>query len=126
MKRLIVSLALFIAVISLCFFGVKYVRASYEKINSELIRSEQCAKSEDYKGAKEAAVLAEEIYTKREQALAAFIKHDILDEVGVCLAAVPPLAEKESREEFLSSLAEAKVALTHIRNDHKFMLGNLF
>lgn len=126
MKRLIVSLILFAAVIAICFLGVRYVRASYEKINSELIRSEQCAKREDFKGAKEAAVLAEEIYTKREQTLAAFIKHDILDEVGVCLAAVPPLAEKESREEFLSSLAEAKVALTHIRNDHKFLLGNLF
>ncbi len=126
MKRLIVSLVLFAAVLGVCVFGVRFVKQSYEKINSELICSEQCAKNGDFSGAAKAAKRAEEIYTKREQALAAFIKHDILDEVGVCLAAAAPLAEKESKQEFLSAVSQAKVALTHIRNDHKFLLGNLF
>lgn len=126
MKRLIISFALLSSVLGVCYFGVKFVESTYEKINSELTSSEKCMEAGDFEGARKAAEKAEKIYEKREQQMAAFVNHGILDEVGVRLSAVVDFANKESREEFFSHAAQAKTALTHLRNDHKFLMGNLF
>lgn len=126
MKRLIISLTLFSLVVAICLGGSVFVNSGYKKICSELESAEQLMEKGDAKGAKEAALRAEEIYREAEGLLAAFVSHDVLDEVGVQLSAVAPFAEKESREEFFSHSAQARVALAHMHNDHRLITQNLF
>lgn len=126
MKRFIISILLFISVVIVCLRGSVMVNSGYKKICSELDSAEQFMAKGDFESAKRCAEKAEKIYREKEQFLAAFVSHGVLDEVGVQLAAVAPFAEKESREEFMSHAAQARVALTHLHNDHRFMLGNLF
>lgn len=126
MKRLVISFVLFALVTAVCLGGSAFVNVNYKKICSELESAERLMEKGDAKGAKERAIRAEEIYKDSERLLAAFVSHDVLDEVGVQLSAVAPFAEKESKEEFFSHSAQARVALAHLHNDHRLITQNLF
>lgn len=126
MKRLLFSAVLLGAVVLLCMFGTRFVTDKYEKITEEINLGEELANKGDYDAAKQHLLKAEEIYVSSEQYMAAFVNHNILDEIGQSLSAVAPLADKDSENEMLSALYEAKTALAHLRNDHIFLLGNLF
>lgn len=126
MKRLLASAIILSLVLALCFFGVRFAGDAYKKITEELTLGEKCIENNDYNGAKLHCERAEKLYTEREQYMAAFVNHGILDEIGQTLAGVAPLANKDSVPEFLSLCSEAKIALTHLRNDHIFIIGNLF
>lgn len=126
MKRLIAGVVLFGAVLLLCGFGVWFSLNNYEKITEDLNLGEEFAKQGEFDKAKECFLRAEEMYISKEQYMAAFVNHETLDEIGKALSAVAPLAEKDSENEMMAALYEAKTALTHLRNDHKFLIGNLF
>ena len=126
MKRLVAGAVLLAAVLLLCGFGVKYSANNYKKITEELNLGEEYAKQGDFERAKEHILKAEKIYVDCEQYMAAFVNHETLDEIGKALSAIAPLADKDSENEMMSALYEAKTALTHLRNDHKFLIGNLF
>ena len=126
MKRLLVSGILLSSVLLLCAFGISFVTNGYEKITEELILGEKCMEKGDFEAAKKHCESAEKIYTDKEQYMAAFVNHGILDEIGQALSGVAPLADKDSIPEFFSLSAEAKTALAHLRNDHIFLIGNLF
>ena len=126
MKRLIVSVILLGAVLVVCWCGISFVTAGYEKITEELKLGEEYVKIGDFEEAKKHCEEAEKLYVSKEQYMAAFVNHGILDEIGQALSAVAPLADKDSMPEFFSMSAEAKTALAHLRNDHIFMIGNLF
>ena len=114
------------SVLLMCYFGTKFVTDTYEKVTKELILGEEYVKKEEYDTAKLHIKKAEKLYTSREQFLAAFVNHGVLDEIGQAISGVAPLADKDSIPEFFSLLSEAKTAITHLRNDHIFMIGNLF
>lgn len=126
MKRLLVSVILLGAVLLLCAFGISFVTDGYEKITEELTQGEKCMQNGDFEAAKKHCEKAEKLYVEREQFMAAFVNHGILDEIGQTLSGVAPLADKDSIPEFFSLSAEAKTTLAHLRNDHIFIIGNLF
>ncbi|MBQ1187172.1 MAG: DUF4363 family protein [Clostridia bacterium] len=126
MKRLIASAVILSLVLALCFFGVRYATNAYEIITDELSLGEEYMKKGEFGKAKKHCEKAEKLYTEREQFMAAFVNHGILDEIGQTIAGVAPLADKDTVPEFLSLCSEAKIALTHLRNDHIFLIGNLF
>ena len=126
MKRLIVSAILLGAVLLVCAFGIHFVTMGYEEITNELNLGEEYARKGEFEAAKKHCEKAEKLYTEKEQYMAAFVNHGILDEIGQSLSAVAPLSDKDSIPEFFSMSAEAKTALAHLRNDHIFLIGNLF
>lgn len=126
MKRLIASALLLSSILLLCGFGISFVTSGYEKITEQLTLGEECMEKGDFESAKKHCEKAEELYVKREQYMAAFVNHGILDDIGQALSEVAPLADKESIPEFFSAASQAKTALTHLRNDYIFMIGNLF
>lgn len=126
MKRLVISLVLLASVLAVSYYGISFVTSNYDKITKELSLGEESMQAGDYAVAKKHCEKAEQIYEDVEQYMAAFVNHSILDEIGTSIAAVAPLADKESVPEFYSQCEEAKIALKHLRNDHTFLIGNLF
>ncbi len=126
MKRFIISLVILGLVLGLSLYGTRFVTSTYEQIDDALTQGEELMDKGSYDKAKEHCSKAEKIFEKREPFLAAFVNHSILDEIGERVASVSPLADKESIPEFKSNCSEAKIALRHMRNDHVFILGNLF
>ena len=126
MKRFIVSVLLLSLVVAICMWGTSYVNKNYQKITEQINLGEELAEDGEFKRAKEHFIKAERLYVESEQYMAAFVNHGTLDDIGQALSAVAPLSDKDSENEMLSALCEAKTALDHLRNDHKFLIGNLF
>ena len=126
MKRLVISLLLLAFVLGINFYGINYVTNRYEEIDGYLSLCISYIEKEDFANAKEQGEKAEKLYSKTELYMAAFVNHSILDDIGVKIAAVVPLINEKTVPECLSSCREAKVSLVHLRNDHKFLIGNLF
>ena len=105
---------------------MQFVYKNYEKITEEINLGEELAKNGDFERAKEHFLRAESLYVECEQYMAAFVNHGILDDIGQVMSAVAPLSDKDSENEMMSALYEAKTALEHLRNDHKFLIGNFF
>lgn len=126
MKRLVVSGVILLSVIAICLWGGQFTKANCEKISSELLRSEQLMRENRVDDARECAKRAEALYVKKEKVFAAFVDHGVLDEAGLQLSAVAPFAEEGSREEFFSNVAQARVALEHLKNENRLILRNLF
>lgn len=108
------------------FFGARYVTSTYENLDNLLSDSLKLMETGNCDKAKEQAEKAEKLFAKREPMLSAFVNHGILDDIGTDLASVAPLANEDSQPEFKSNCNAAKISLRHMRNDHIFMLGNLF
>lgn len=126
MKRFIVSVLLLSLVVAICMWGTNFVYKNYEKITEEINLGEELAEDGEFERAREHFIRAERLYVECEQYMAAFVNHGTLDDIGQALSAVAPLSDKDSENEMLSALYEAKTALDHLRNDHKFLIGNLF
>lgn len=126
MKRLVISLVLLFVVLGVSYYGIGFVTSNYDKITKELSLGEESLAQGDYTAAKEHCQKAEKLYESSEQYMSAFVNHGILDDIGTRISAVAPLAGEDTVGEFLSHCKEAQVALKHLRNDHKFLIGNLF
>ena len=125
MKRLIISLAIFTLVFGTSFLGIRFVNKTYTELEELLTSAETAAEREDFAGAGKLCKRVEDIYTEREKLLSAFVNRGDLNEIGVSISTVAPLAGKDSKAEFLSALKGAKTSLTHLKNDQSpssFML----
>lgn len=117
MKRLIISLLCFGAVIGISFFGIRFVNRTYGELSDLLDEAETLAQAEDFSAAKEVCERAERLYSKSEKMLSAFVNRGDLNEVGVSVSALSPLSTSDSSAEFLSALSQAKISITHLKND---------
>lgn len=124
MKRLLLSLAIFTLVGIFSMIGINYVNSTCADIHDLLEECEKSAKTQNIHQAEESAKKAEKLFEDRERTLAAFVNHSVIDEAGIALAAIVPLADKDTLPEMLSQLAEAKIALQHIKNDQAFSYQN--
>ncbi len=123
---MLISLAIFALVGGVSFFGIRFVNATHRELSGLLDKAESFTDEEDFEGAKKVCKKAESLYVKREKWLSVFVNRGDLNEIGVCLSAVAPLAGKESEAEFLSALSEARTSLKHLKNDQSPSPESLF
>lgn len=116
MKRLMVSLLIILILGGTCYLGSCVTEKAYEEIYEKIEASEKYMQNEQETLAKSAALKAEELWVKREKYLAVFINHQLIDEVGLKLSQLEPLATSDTKEEFFASVKSAKTALIHMRN----------
>ena len=116
MKRLIASFVIIIILGGTCFLGSVVTQKAYKDIYEGIKQSEGYMQNGQDALAKSMALKAEELWVKREKYLAVFINHDLIDEVGLKLSRIEPLASEDTRQEFFAAINEVKTALTHMRN----------
>lgn len=116
MKRLIASFVIIIILGGACYVGVYATQKAYEEIYETIENSEKYMQNGEEAQAKSAALKAEELWIEKEKFLAVFINHELLDEVGLKLSQLEPLANEDTKEEFFASVKAAKTALIHMRS----------
>ena len=126
MKRLIISLAFFGAIAAISFCGIHFVNNTFDSLTDLLNKAEQAAQEQDFEKAEELCDEVEKVYVKRERFLSAFVNRGVLDEIGLTISSLSPLAKEESKAEFFSNVKEAKTSLKHIKNDQALSPENLF
>ena len=116
MKRLIASFVIILILGGVCYLGNSLTRKAYGEIYETIENSEKYMQNGEEALAKSAALKAEELWIEREKYLAAFINHELLDEVGLKLSQLEPFANIDTKEVFFASVKSAKTALIHMRN----------
>lgn len=116
MKRLIASFVIILILGGVCYLGNSITQKTYDQINETIENSLEYMVTGEEALAKSAALRAEELWIKSEKYLAAFINHQLLEEVGLKLSQLEPFANEDTKEEFFASVKSAKTALIHMRN----------
>ena len=125
MSRIIASVILVLIVIGSCVTGEVIVHNCNDKISSKIEVAAKLADSGDIAGAEKAARATESAFADCEGALAVFINHTLVEDLGEQIARLPTLATEETKAEFLSELASARIMLTHIVRDNRPTLLNI-
>ncbi len=125
MTRIITAIALVLIVISGCVAGEIVVNRCNDKISAAIDNATALAEAGDIVKAEEAANQTEASFSECEGALAVFINHTLVEDLGEQIARLPTLATEETKAEFLSELASARVMLIHIVRDNKPTLLNI-
>ncbi len=126
MSRVIVAVVLVIIVAAGCAAGEFVVHGCNNRISEALLRASSLAEMGDVSAAEKAARDAETEFTACEGALAVFINHSLVEDLGSQISKLPSLATEETKDEFLSEAASASVMLTHIvRDNHPTLLNIL-
>jgi hypothetical protein len=126
MKRLGVSLVILALIAAICIVGIIFIQIRYEEVDKLLVQCEDFMEQDDWKSAARCANTAEKVWMKSEKGLSVFINHDLIDEVGLCIASISPYATPDTKQDFFAACKTAKTALLHMKNDQIISFETLF
>ena len=87
--------------------------------------SKQLIQDKQYEQAAKASKRAEQYFVKNERIISVFCDHELLEQLGVSISKLAPLAEEETEYEFDSELQSAFVMLRHLVNDQRPSIRNI-
>lgn len=126
MKRLILTMAIFLTLILLCAAGLYTVSSFTKEMDDLLEQAIQAAEAGRFEEAEALAQSAENRWIQIEPKISFFVSHDTVSAVGESVAGLPPLAREETAENFLSLCRTAKISLIHLADSQKISLYNIF
>ena len=126
MMRLIAVAILVLGVGTVCIFGQCAITDCGKTVGLLLREGMEAASSGDTETARQKALEAEKTYMHAEQRLSLFIHHDLVEDLGIQIARLSYLAETETLAEYRSEVSGALVMLTHVVNDERPRLSNIF
>ncbi len=126
MKRFIISLLLLGLVLLGCQLGVHYTLDTYTALEKTLSQASDALKIGDADAARHYCTEAEKFYVSREKLLTAFVVRDTVNDIGEILSSLPPLAERDTKEDFFSHVRQAETTISHLKNYQIPSLYNLF
>lgn len=125
MKRFLIACTLIIIVAVLCSVGSWYLKNTHAVIDEMLDNLLEHFEQGDMQQTAQAARALEKEWVKREKYLSIFIDHQKIDNIGISIAKLEPLAQLEAHAEFLAECKLAKVMLLHVINDEKISLESV-
>ncbi len=126
MSRIIIAAVLVAAVAVACIASELTVHSCSNRISDAMDNAAELAEQGNLTAAQAAATKAESVFKGCEGALAVFINHSLVEQLGEQIARLPTLASAETQAEFLSELSSARVMLAHIvRDNHPTLLNIL-
>ena len=126
MKRLITVGILAALIVTACFTGHTVINRAGRDVGGLLTESIEAAQDGDAKKAYELSLKAEKAFIEAEGRISFFIYHDLVEGMGLQISKLPDLACDETLSEFSAEANGALVMLTHIVNDEKPTLLNVF
>lgn len=125
MRRLTTALVLILLLGGICVTGIWTVNHHYEKIDRLLDQAVDCYEQGDMERAAALAVDIENQWVKSERYLSLFVNHDTVDEVGVSISKLEPLALSGDKADYLAACKNAHLQLLHIRENEKVSFLNV-
>lgn len=126
MRRLIAVAVLAVCIAAACVTGTWAVEETGQAVGVPLGEALAAAARGDAAAARTSAQAAQVAFVAREGRVACFVHHDLVEELGARLAALPDLAAPETLAEFASEVESARVMLIHIVKDESLSLRGVF
>ncbi len=124
MKRLIAAAVLALLVVAALVADILVTNKVVETLTVDINNCKSAAEQGDYKLAEQHAEKLENNWQKIESYYSPFINHSLIDDMGVSVSKLKPLA-KAGNDMYLTECRVIEVTLTHIKNDSRFSLHNL-
>ena len=126
LKRLIAVGVLTLFIVVVCVVGHLTIESHYAQLSENLKRAYSAAEQEQPEAAAEAARKTEALYVKAEGKMTFFVDHTLVEELGVSISRLCPLAEAGDLKEFRAECMAAQTRLRHILNDERLTFVNVF
>lgn len=114
MKRLLLSLAIFVLLSAFLIYGSITVKSNGKKLSDMLDSAIESAENGDTAEAQNIAKQIDDHFASVEKTLSLFIDHSTINQLGVDISQLYYLAEAEDPSEFCAHCRSAKITLTHI------------
>ncbi|MBE6805541.1 MAG: DUF4363 family protein [Ruminococcaceae bacterium] len=124
MKRIIAAVVLALIVAGLCFADVVMTNRIYNTLSANIKECRSAFLQKDYITAEKKAKELEQNWTEREDIFSLFINHELIDEMGVSVAKLVPLAKTQD-DMFLIECRVVEMTLKHIKNDSRVNLHSI-
>ncbi len=124
MKRLIAAAVLALFVVAALVTDILVTDNVVEILSADISNCKSAAEQGDYKAAEKYARALESNWEKIENYYTPFINHSLIDDMGVSVSKLVPLAKTQNAM-FLTECRVIEVTLTHIKNDSRFHLHNI-
>ncbi|MCI8361016.1 MAG: DUF4363 family protein [Clostridiales bacterium] len=125
MRRMTTALVLVLLLSGICVTGICTVNHHYKKIDRLLDGAIDCYEQGDLERAAALAVDIENQWVQSERYLSLFVNHDTVDEVGVSISKLEPLALSGDWADYLAACKNAHLQILHIRENEKVNFLNL-
>ena len=125
MKRLIAAGVILAVMAALCVTGLLVVREAGRAVGGPLTEALDAAAEGDAPAARAAALRAEAAVVAREGRLSCFVHHNLVEDLGARLAALPGLATPDTLADFAAEAEAARVMLTHVVKDETPSLSHI-
>lgn len=109
-----------------CITGHLIIKNYSTTLEELLNNAYEAAMNGDAELATEYAERIESTYVEAEGKITFFIDHTLVEDMGVAVAGLPPLARDGEFTDFCSGCKSALIMLKHIVNDEKLTLTNIF
>ncbi len=124
MKRIIAAVVLALIVLGLCFADITLTNHIHDTLSREVKECKTAFEQKDYTKAEEYAKKLEAGWTEHEHIFSLFINHELIDDMGVSVAKLVPLAETRD-DMFLIECRVVEMTLKHIKNDSRVNLHSV-
>lgn len=125
MKRLIICIALFSAIITLGIIERHTVKRVCDEILLELESSKECMANDDISSAEERVSNATELFEKRSSLLEIFVNRQQLNDIDQALNELLAVSNEPSSD-FYGSLVAAENSVIRLKNEDAIKFVNLF
>ena len=109
----------------LCIFEQHTVKTTFENMETLLQSMDAAAAEENYPEAERKARQLQNIWTARYPTLCVLMEHRALQEAGVTLGTLQPLAGDES-DDLRPTIRQCQTELAEIYDNSKVTVGNIF
>lgn len=125
MKRVLVSLVIFLLLGGFSVYGTYIVTANGNALSDMLDTAILQAESGDMEAAHATAKEIEDSFVAVEKRLSYFIDHSVISQLGVDISQLYYLAEADDPSEFCAHCRSAKITVTHIIDSGRLTLPNI-
>ena len=126
MRRLIAAGILVLCVAVACVIGVRYTSSVCETLETRISDCIAAYEAGDADRAAKAAETLETYWIEVEERLSVFVNHSELDNIGISIAKLSPLAAAGDKAQFLAECKLAKTMVTHLKGDEGFSWHSIF
>lgn len=126
MKKIIVSLSIFVVMIIGMIFSIQYLNKVCKDLEDISSSIETYINEDNMNKAYETSLSLTKKWKKYSESISIFVNHQEIDNIETELSKIPQYIKEDSKEESLASVRVLAFFLNHVKNMEKITIQNIF
>lgn len=126
MKKIIVSLGIFIIMIVGMIFSILYLNKVCKDLEDITSNIESYINEDNMKKAYDTSQKLTKKWKRYSESISIFVNHQEIDNIETELSKIPQYIKEDSKDEALASVRVLNFFLNHVKNMEKITIQNIF